>query len=274
MSSRSLGEEGPSRTAVILAAGRGRRLAPLTDGCPKCLLPIGHTSVLAFQLESLARLGVERVVLVLGHARERIEEFLRAASLPFRVETVFNPRFDGTNNLVSISLAEPRCQDGFVLLNSDVLCAPQILERIVRGTAGCVLAVDPMRPPRDEAMKVQFARGRLAAIGKDLDPHRSDGEYLGIARLDAEGAREFFRCARHLLLQGREDAWYEAAFGLAAATVPFGMEPTGGLPWVEIDDPIDLERARILIRKIDAAGAHGGSRAEGIEGTVEPGKKR
>lgn len=230
-------------TVVVLAAGRGSRLAPFTDALPKCLVPVGGTSPLESLLAALEDRPVKELVMVVGHARDEIESFLAGRRLPFPVELVFNPRFDSANNIVSAALAAPRAAGGFLLVNSDVLCHPRLLADALAAAAGSFLVVDPTRPPRAEAMKVRYAEGALTDIGKGLDPREADGEYVGIARFDSAGAGAFFACVEAILDRGGQGEWYEAAIGEAARLVPIGMRGTGGAPWIEIDDPLDLERA-------------------------------
>ncbi|MGH7860172.1 MAG: NTP transferase domain-containing protein, partial [Candidatus Binatia bacterium] len=154
---------------VILAAGRGRRLAPFTDGTPKCLVPVGSTSALGLLFAWLRGRKPAEVILVTGHACDRIRRFLSEESAPFPVREVFNPKYDSTNNIYSAVLSRDFCPDGFLLLNSDLICHPRILDAAVEGPPSTFLVVDPTLPPRPEAMKVRYAGDRLVAIGKDLD---------------------------------------------------------------------------------------------------------
>ena len=231
---------------VILAAGRGRRLAPLTDELPKCLLPLGATSPLALLVEAVGAIDAARdLVVVTGHAWKRIEWFFErfATTVPSRqVECIFNPDYDRANNIVSVWIARERCEDGFLLVNSDVVCHPRILADALSAEE-TFLVVDPTLPPRGEAMKVRYTGERLTEIGKELEPDRADGEYIGIARFDRDGATTLYREIQALLERGGQDQWYEAAIGLAARSTAIGRRTTAGLPWIEIDDPDDLRRA-------------------------------
>lgn len=248
---------------AILAAGRGTRLSPLTDARPKCLLPLGDTSPLAMALESLNHEpAVAEVILVVGHAREAIDLYLERSAFRFPVRTVFNPLYDSTNNITSAGLLAEHCPRGFVLLNSDVVVDPRILSEVFADPEESFLVVDAALPPRLEAMKVRYAAGRLAAIGKHLDAMTADGEYIGIARFDGPGARALFRAIDAILQRDGGDEWYEAAIGEAARDVRFGLRSTRERPWIEIDDREDLERAgrEILPRITTSAGASAGGR--------------
>lgn len=247
-------------TVVILAAGRGSRLTPLTDDRPKCLLEIDRTTPLDLCLDALAlSTHVAEVRIVVGHARERIRERLAARRDRHPVREIDNPLFDVANNLVSTLSVRDLAGRPFLIVNSDVVCHPRILLGAL-ADEGDFLVVDPTRPLRDEAMKARFSAGRLEAIGKHLDPDGAAGEYIGIARFSAAGSRAYFHAADELGASGGEQEWYEAAIGRAAAAHAFAERSTDGLPWIEIDDPEDLERARreILPRILESPGAFRG----------------
>jgi choline kinase len=230
---------------AILAAGRGSRLAPLTDDRPKCLLSIGGDSPLGLLLDGLnAHPAVGEVLLVVGHAAERVEAFVAERSFRFATRLVHNPRYDTANNIVSALLVREACAEGFLLVNSDVVCDPAILASALGEAATSFLVVDSTRPIRDEAMKVRYRSGRLVEIGKGLDAAAADGEYIGIARFDRAGAAAFFAAGAAIVDDGGLGEWYEAAIGRAAGAVPIGSRPVAERAWIEIDDHDDLARAR------------------------------
>ena len=235
------------RTIVLLAAGRGNRLAPLTDERPKCLVPVGGTTPFDVLLTQLVGVPVAELVIVVGHARESIDTALARRAPAFPVRTVYNPRWAEANNVVSASMAAPWAGDGLVLVNSDVICDPRIVAGAFADPDGTFLVIDPALPPRSEAMKVRYENGCLVEIAKTLDPARSHGEYIGIARFEAEGAQVFFERLEAIVARGEDYEWYEKAIAEAAARVRIGIRSTQGLPWVEIDDPADLRRAQEFV---------------------------
>ncbi|MGH7897785.1 MAG: hypothetical protein ACREQQ_07525, partial [Candidatus Binatia bacterium] len=164
--------------------------------------------------------------------------------------------YDTANNIHSAHLLAEVCAQGFLLLNSDVLCHPGILKEALADCQGSFLVVDPARPPRPEAMKVKMTGGRLAAIGKHLDAETADGEYVGIAGFDRRGAAAFFRSIDAILARGGDDEWYESGIAEAAREVAFSLRSTRERPWIEIDDHQDLERAaREVLPRLTAIGA-------------------
>ncbi len=114
-------------TAVILAAGCGRRLMPYTNTRPKCLIEVGDKPLLAHILDALNTNGFKRVVIVSGHLSEQLDHYLHQHQHGLDVTTVYNHRYDTTNNIYSLWLASPWVHEGFVLIESDLIFDPEAL---------------------------------------------------------------------------------------------------------------------------------------------------
>ncbi len=163
---------------------------------------------------------------------------------------IHNAHWAGTNNLVTLAAAGDALNGGFLLFNADVLFHPGILEALLAFPSPCALAVDTRGPLAEEEMKVALdAEGRVTAIAKTLDPRSAAGEYIGLAKFDAEGALALRAILGELLADGRTGDWYEAAFQVFADRLRLQACPTGDLPWTEIDTPEDLARAEALARQ-------------------------
>jgi choline kinase len=227
------------RCALILAAGASRRLLPLTRDCPKCLLPVGGQTILSRQLDMLASFGIDDVVIVTGYRAAAVR-----ARCGGKARLVHNPRYASTNSLYSLVLAEAAVAGrSLLLLNSDVVVDPSLVERLLEAPAANALLVDLDARLDEEAMKVVVRDGLVAAIDKGIDPAIADGENVGVVKFDQDGAAALFRCGRAILAQRRLDAWAPAAYAAMLAERAIGAIPTDGLPWIEIDFPEDLARA-------------------------------
>lgn len=239
--------------AVILAAGVGSRLRPLTDGRPKAALPLGGQPLVGHALESLAACGVSTAIIVAGHAREALLEAL--PHVPgLGVTVVDNPEYATTNTLASLVCAAPALDDGdFFLLDGDVMFEREVLRRLLGG--GTRLAVDRDTPLDADAVKVALVRERIVAIGKELpDGVRGVAESIGIARIAGAIAPSLFAVGHGMLAAGAHQAYYEAAFEqLIATRAPLDAADVTGFKWVEIDDHEDLARARALFAPVEAA---------------------
>lgn len=228
-------------TAVILAAGRGKRLSSITGEAPKCLAEMGGRTLLARQMAQLRDVGLTQVVVVVGHQATAV-----AREAGPRVTLVHNPRHAVTNSLYSLWLARHLLHEGFVVLNCDVLCHPQMLSDLSTSRHEDALLYAPHLPGQDytdEEMKLIVRKGRVVTLSKSLAPDLADGENVGIARFGREGARVLVEELSRLVAAGEERAWLPAAFSAFAERRPLYALPTRGYPWIEIDSPDDYWRA-------------------------------
>lgn len=234
-----------NRPVVILAAGRGSRLGGLTSALPKCLLDVAGMSLLERQVEAVASMpSLSPIVVVTGFAHDKVMSLMGA-----RVVECYNGDWDKANNLVSLAVAAEAgwLDDGFMLFNSDVVFDVRILQGLADFDKPCALVVDDVGELGEEQMKVVVdGSGRLVQIAKTLDPVASTGEYIGLAKFDADGARALRVSLRKLVGQNRIHDWYEAAFQDLFTTVEVYPCSTRGYPWTEVDTPEDLKQARGL----------------------------
>ena len=221
--------------ALILAAGTGSRL---NVGLPKCLVEVGGRRLLDHQLDAIEQAGADQVTLVLGYQHKLVED---AAS--GRAEVVLNERYACTNSLYSFWLARRAVEGDVMVLNSDVLFAPELLQDLL-AVAGSAIAIDSSSGDEDEQMKVRQQQGRLLRLSKDVPPMFSHGESLGVAHLSPLAVRAAFAAAGSLVGRGQETDWVAAAFNDVARRHRISCMDVAGQPWVEIDFPEDLELAR------------------------------
>jgi choline kinase len=238
---------------LVLAAGAGKRLQPWTDTLPKTLVPVdGERTILDVALANLGHAGLDRVVVVVGYAAERISE--RVPELERRhgvkVELVFNPKAEEWNNAYSLWCAREAFAGGALLVNGDTVHPAAVEERLLehRGAANgeqVVIAVDQAKPLGEEEMKVHVSEeGILERINKSIDPASADGEYIGLTLIEPEAAAPL---AEALEATWRRDPslYYEDGFQeFADRGGRIGIAPIGEVEWVEVDDHADLERAR------------------------------
>jgi choline kinase len=220
--------------ALILAAGRGSRLAEST---PKCLVEVGGRPLLSHQLEAAKAAGARRVTVVTGHGHELVRRVAGEAA-----EIVHNARYAETNSLYSFWLARRRVRGDVLVMNCDVLFPHYVLRGLLH--RGSALAFDSRSGESREHMKVSVEDGRLLAMSKELGSEETDGENLGLIHLTEEVARAAFDTAGQLISRGHEQDWLGSAINVVARRHPIACVDVAGLPWVEIDYPHDLVEAR------------------------------
>ncbi len=248
--------------AVILAAGTGSRLAPLTNDRPKVLVEVRGRPILFRQLDWLAAAGIPSrdVVIVGGYMIDVLRAALTNGGYG-DCTVVLNDRYEPWNNFWSLAtgLAEPAVSGHDVLqFDGDVILDEQILPRMIAAGGEALLAVDRRADLDDETMKVELeADGvRVHALSKQLPPAGCAGEYIGISRLSAGVARLVLaelRCLRDEALTGE---YYEYAYYrlLSRAQVTFGIVDVHDCTVIEIDNLADLARAEALVAGADPEG--------------------
>jgi choline kinase len=229
---------------LILAAGQGSRLLPMTEDLPKCLLDLGGRSMLEWQLAGLAEAGVAEAAIVTGFRSDLVESLLPGITPPgMRVRTLFNPFYKVADNLASCWLAREELSGPSLILNGDTLFEPVIARRLLASPeAPITVTIDRKARYDDDDMKVTTEGDHLRAIGKKLP------ESIGFLRFSAPGATTFVaELERTMRTPEGTSLWYLSAINrLAGNGVDVRCESIEGLQWAELDYLSDLERCRAL----------------------------
>jgi choline kinase len=235
--------------AIILSAGQGKRLSPLTDTRPKCLVELSGRTVLHWQLRHLRQAGITEVVVVTGFAADTVETEIAGLDLPgMTVRTLFNPFFGLTDNLATCWLARSEMVGDFLLLNGDTLFEPAIAERLIAApSAPITVTIDRKAAGYDaDDMKVLTDGDALRAIGKTIEAY--DAESIGFLRFNPEGAALFTKIVEAALRtpEGLK-RWYLSVINqIAQDHDVVRVRSIEGLDWAEMDFPEDLPRNREL----------------------------
>jgi len=234
---------------IVLAAGAGRRLEPLTRDLPKTLLEVApDTTILDIALSNLAAAGMTDVAVVTGFAADQIES--RREDLEkrhgVRIETVYNDKALEWNNAYSLWLAREHFAGGALLCNGDTVHPASVQQTLLAGAGqGLLLAIDDVKSLAEEEMKVVLNdSGTLVRINKNLDPAKVAGEYIGVTLIEPAVAMDLADALR-ATWERDPGLYYEDGYqeyvdrGLTAHVAPIGK-----LSWVEVDNHDDLARAR------------------------------
>lgn len=236
---------------MILCAGQGRRLLPLTRFSPKCLLNIAGRPVLEWQLRALAANGVSDVTVVTGFGAEAVESALRRMGpVGAGVRTLFNPFFGVADNIGSCFVARDLLRaPAALLLNGDTVFEPAVLRRALRSPEAPITVTIDCKPAYDaDDMKVSVEGARLRAIGKTLRPDETDGESIGLLLFRNHGGAAFADGVEACLR--RPDGlrrWYLSVIDALAPSGDVRVASIEGLSWGEIDYPADIDRAERVV---------------------------
>lgn len=189
--------------AIILAAGLGTRLRPLTEKTPKCLLKIDRKTILEHQMENLTECGISEVTTVIGYEANKVKEFCKKNG--WNLNFIYNRDYLNSNNLFSLWLARETFNQGFIALNSDVVFNVNILKNLLRFEADICIAVDK-KVCIEEDMKVKMKDGKVIEINKSMKPEEAYGEFIGIAKFSDKGVKQLISVLNNMPADTRKNA--------------------------------------------------------------------
>jgi choline kinase len=235
---------------LVLSAGAGRRLRPLTDALPKSLMSVSEdTTILDIALRNLVAVDLREVVVVVGFAATAIEERKQALERRHgaRLTLVHNDKAEVWNNAYSLWTAREFMAEGALVVNGDTVHPVSVEQTLLSARGpGVLLAVDTDKRLADEEMKViADGDGNVRSITKLMDPDLASGEYIGASLVEPRAAGALAD-ALEATWQRNPDLYYEDGYqelvdrGHVVGTAPIGV----GVPWVEVDNHDDLSRAR------------------------------
>lgn len=232
---------------VILAAGMAKRLRPLTDTMPKCLLKVGGRTLLERTVDAMRLAGIGEFVVVTGYRGEMIREFLGSEGFTF----LHNADYEHNNNIYSLWMAGEvvRGKD-FLLMDSDILCDPAAVVRISSEPVSA-LAVNRHELGDEEMKVVVDGDMRITEISKTCRPEDAMGESVGIEKITAEYSEALYKELDQMILrEGLIDIFYERAFErLIPQGHTFRVVDTTNYFSYELDTPEDFNRAQELMPK-------------------------
>ena len=230
----------PIQTAIMLSAGKGTRLLPLTVDRPKCLVPVGGKLIVDHHVDALKAVGVPRRVVVGGYRIDRLAEHLEARG---DAELRLNPFWAVASSISSVWAVRDLLDRDFAIVNGDTVYDPGLLtDAFARLKPGINLVVEPIAEADDDDMLVQLEGDDVAAVGKALDPSIAGFRSLGIVA--ASGACGAYRTALDRMIAGPDGihAYHHGIVhdlaqqqdGVHAVVIARGH-------WAEIDRPEDIE---------------------------------
>ena len=238
---------------VILAAGMAKRLRPLTDTKPKCLLKVGERTLLERTIDAMRQAGIQEFLVVTGYRGEMIRSFLEGYAKTCKVSFTFldNTDYEHNNNIYSLWMACQKVRGSeFLLMDSDILCDPAAVVRIAQEQTSA-LAVNRHELGEEEMKVVVDADSRITEISKTCRPEDAMGESVGIEKITADYCEALARELDQMILQeGLIDIFYERAFErLIPQGHTFKVVNTTHYFSYELDTPEDFQRAQELMPK-------------------------
>ena len=237
--------------ALILAAGLGTRLAPITNDRPKSLVPVNGKPILMKQIENLHKNDITDITVISGYKAEILEKAIHdkwpeiciIESVDYASTNNMYSAYLGLQNMFSDNYFEP-----FLMMNADVFYDESVVEALLADKSPNAIVVDIGRYI-EESMKVVEKEGRLIAISKQIKPEDALGSSIDVYKFDAVGGKAFYnRCVDYIEKKKEVKMWSEVALNDALQDAIFQACPLDGR-WLEIDNHDDLAAAEALFAK-------------------------
>lgn len=251
---------------VILAAGMGTRLMPLTKDIPKALLKINNVTLLERMIKNCIQADINKFIVIVGYNGEKVEKLSKSLEDKYniKIKTIRNEKYDITNTSVSTYLAstyiEKEDLDDFILVNGDNVVDPLIIKRIVE-TDNTSMIIDNYKQLNEESFKLiidnesfnedkTISNGVINSIGKELNIPKSSGEFIGLSKLIKSDINDFNKFLKESINEDPQN-YYDFSFKDLSEVKTIDFVLTNGLKWSEIDDHNDWEYAQKLIDELE-----------------------
>lgn len=238
---------------VILAAGIGSRLRPMTDQKPKCLVKVAGKPMLEYQLESYRQAGIKDVIIVVGYKGDQIEHYCRYIH-DLNITIVKNDEYEETNNMYSLYLAKDLLYGKpFILNNADLVIEKDIIQNMVESTKEDLVAVD-VGLYNDESMKISCDElGYIKNISKKISKEQSVGCSIDFYKISQKVSQILFDEIKSTVESGNRKDWTEVALQkvFSMPQIYFEIMNVSGKKWVEIDNNEDLNLADKYFSQLD-----------------------
>ena len=232
--------------AVILAAGLGSRLRPITNEVPKCMVPVNGIRIIDKQIDNLLLNGVKEIYVVSGYKSEVLTDHLKM--IYPQVHLVSNPRYAETNNMYSLYLAAQNVKgEEFLLMNSDVYYDANIIEGMLQGENQSKIACD-RSGYMEESMKITLEGNKVNHISKKITPEKYYAVSIDVYRISKEDSAILFKEIEYTIQYRKdENSWTEVALDNIFKDANFKPYTIAGR-WFEIDNHDDLQKAEKVFK--------------------------
>lgn len=236
--------------AIILAAGAGTRLLPMTDNKPKTLIDVNGKPILQYIIQSLINNDVTDIILCVGYMNTCITEYCNAAFPDLDITYVYNENYKSTNNLYTLYLTREYMNETFLLMNADIILEPEIIKKLlnVDCSAFCidkgVFNLESMKVTTDE-------EGYINAISKEIPKKEAYGTSIDVYKFMEDTGRVLKSALINAIEKdNRCNDWSETLFNNLLEDGIVRVRPLNinGLMWYEIDNHEDLKHAESLFR--------------------------
>lgn len=234
--------------AVILAAGIGSRIRPLTDSKPKSLLVVANKTILERMVSNIKQAGITQIAVVTGYLEDQVKNYLNKNFPDLSFTYIKNDKYQDTNTGYSLMLTKDFVgNDSFIKFDADVVFEKGILDKLINDKNENCLCIDKnIHLEAEEVKVIANESGKVLEIGKKLDPSKCNGESIGIEKIGPVAGKILFENLENLMKdETNYNQYYDDQYGIiSSAGTPFYTVDITGLKWVEIDTHQDYALAK------------------------------
>ncbi len=235
--------------ALILAAGKGVRLLPITTEIPKCLIKIGDKTILEYLLENFSSAGIKEAVIVVGYKKELIINKIGNSFNGMKITYCENKNFDKYNVGTSILCAKEHLNGPFIQSHADIIFHSDVLKKVLSSEKenAIIINSDPSAFVED-GNRVILEDNRVVTINKEAPKEKSEGRAFGLYKFSEKAAKSYLNNLKNIF--NEENTSFEPALRKTLKEVDFHVIDTKEFPFAEIDDDNDLRDAHEKIKQI------------------------
>ncbi len=235
---------------IILAAGKGTRLRPLTKKIPKTLVKVKNKELIKIILNSLDKKFISEVLIVVGYKFEKIKKVVGQKYKGIKVKYLYNPLFFKTNSTYSMWLASPLIKNNIIIINADTIFDKKILNFLIKSKYENALSVDDniKLPLPAEAMKVTLKNKKIIDVSKKIKKEKTHGDAIGLYKFNKNGVKHLKKKLDKLVIINNTKNLFTLAVKNMLKTVNIYSVSTMKKKWIEIDDLKDLKNAKKLFK--------------------------
>lgn len=238
--------------AILISAGKGERLYPLTKNTPKSLLEVGNgLTLLETQLHSLAENNIKDIVIIVGYKAEQIEAKIKHYQGDMNITTVFNPFYDCSNNLLSVWMARNYMDSDFISINGDDIFSPTVIENLLKSKEDITMVIDEKPEYDDDDMKVVHHNHCILEVSKKIEKDRANGESIGMIKFSNKGTKIYTSILEEMVRdpENRNAFYLKAIQRIIDKGFKVHYSVCKEEDWGEIDFHPDLELIRSYLKK-------------------------
>jgi len=235
---------------IILSAGKGLRLRPLTNRIPKCLIEVSSKTILKHQLDLFIKNNqIEEIIIIIGYKADLIKYYIKTHynSHP-KVKLLVNKNYNTTNNMFSLYLAKEYISNSFLLMNGDVILDKEIVNGLIDFPFKDAIAVD-IGKYNKESMKIIQKNNYLVDISKKIDKKNALGCSIDFYKFSEKGKNLLFNKINEFInIKNEKNLWTEVAIQSLLRNNELKMTAYDikDKKWIEIDNLKDLRTANKL----------------------------